>query len=185
MALGFWMNNKHCFGCATCAIACKSEKQLESGTLLRHLVTMTQNAPVPLISFVSVACNHCEHPACVINCPVQAYTKQENGLVTQNHTRCIGCKTCISACPFGAPSYDENESQVYKCDGCIDRQTQGLLPACVAACPAGNLAMGPMEDLQAAHPEALISSDAIKTHPSFAITPDPKLAGDPRDALLR
>ena len=51
---------------------------------------------------------------------------------------CIGCKTCISACPYGAPSYDEATSTTFKCDGCYDRRQRGELPACVVACPGAN-----------------------------------------------
>ncbi len=133
MALGFWMNNKNCYGCKTCSIACKSEKQLGSGVLLRRVTEIKQDDPRAL-SFLSMSCNHCEEPACVAMCPVQAYTKLDNGIVQQNHDLCIGCKTCIEACPYHAPCYDEQESKTYKCDMCTDRQERGELPACVAQC---------------------------------------------------
>lgn len=79
MALGFWMNNKNCYGCKTCSIACKSEKQLNEGVLLRKVSCIRQDSPVN-VSFLSMSCNHCEDPACVKACPVEAYTKLDNGI---------------------------------------------------------------------------------------------------------
>lgn len=141
MALGFWMNNKNCYGCKTCSIACKSEKQLNEGVLLRKVSCIRQDSPVN-VSFLSMSCNHCEDPACVKACPVEAYTKLDNGIVKQDHDKCIGCKMCIEACPYNAPCYDEEESKTYKCDMCYDRQQRGELPACVAACPAQTSPLG-------------------------------------------
>ena len=84
MALGFWMSNKNCYGCKTCSIACKSEKRLNKGVLLRRVTEIRQDAPLA-VSFLSMSCNHCEDPACLKNCPVQAYTKLDNGIVQQDH----------------------------------------------------------------------------------------------------
>ena len=178
MSLGFWMNNKDCYGCKTCAIACKSEKQLGLGVQLRHVVEIKQDDPLA-VSFMSMACNHCESPACMANCPVGAYTKLENGIVQQDHELCIGCKTCIEACPYNAPFYDEETSKVFKCDMCIDRQEQGLLPACVTACPGMNIAVGEMEELQSAHQADIVSDENSGTSPNFVITVDPLLTEEP------
>ncbi len=118
------------------------------------------------------------------NCPVQAYTKLENGIVQQNHDLCIGCKTCIEACPYHAPCYDEQESKTYKCDMCTDRQERGELPACVAACPGMNLAVGEMADLEKAHQADIVSDDAVETKPNFVITVDPALSAEPDDTAV-
>ena len=183
MALGFWMNNKNCYGCKTCSIACKSEKQLNNGVLLRHVIEIKQKEPLA-VSFLSMSCNHCEEPACLKNCPVQAYTKLENGIVQQNHDLCIGCQTCVEACPYGAPCYDEQESKTYKCDMCVDRQAAGLLPACGAACPGMNLAVDEMDSLQSSHTADIVSDDATETQPNFVITVDPLLKGEPDNVVV-
>ena len=183
MALGFWINNKDCYGCKTCSIACKSENQLGAGVLLRHVTDIVQDKPLA-VSFLSMSCNHCDDPACLKNCPVQAYTKLENGIVQQNHDLCIGCKTCIEACPYGAPSYDEEESKTHKCDMCADRQARGELPACVSACPGMNLAVGEMDALKGAHPADIVSDEASGTKPNFVITVDPLLAEEPDDTAV-
>ena len=179
MALGFWMNNKNCYGCKTCSIACKSEKQLNEGVLLRKVSCIRQDSPVN-VSFLSMSCNHCEDPACVKACPVEAYTKLDNGIVKQDHDKCIGCKMCIEACPYNAPCYDEEESKTYKCDMCYDRQQRGELPACVAACPGANIAVGEMEDLQKNHQADIVSDENSGTKPNFVITVDPKRSEERR-----
>lgn len=183
MALGFWMNNKNCYGCKTCAIACKSEKQLHNGVLLRHVVEIMQDEP-RCQSFLSMACNHCDDPACVEYCPVQAYTKLENGIVQQNHDLCIGCQSCVNMCPYGAPCYDEEESKTYKCDMCIDRLERGLMPACVAACPGMNLAVDEMDSLQSTHQPDIVSDENSGTNPNFVITVDPLLVEQPDDTAI-
>ncbi|MEG0419030.1 4Fe-4S dicluster domain-containing protein [Gordonibacter sp.] len=183
MALGFWINNKNCYGCKTCSIACKSENRLGAGVLQRRVDEIRQDDPLA-VSFLSLSCNHCEEPACVKNCPVKAYEKMENGIVRQNHDLCIGCKTCIEACPYHAPSYDEAESKTHKCDMCYDRQERGELPACVAACPGMNLAVGEMAELQKTHQADLVSDDTVETKPNFVITVDPLLAAEPDDTAV-
>ncbi len=183
MALGFWINNKNCYGCKTCSIACKSEKQLNLGVLQRRVVSIRQDDPLA-VSFISMSCNHCEDPACVSNCPVGAYTKLESGIVQQDHDLCIGCKMCIEACPYNAPCYDEETSRTFKCDMCIDRQEQGLLPACVDACPGANLAIGEMEDLQNTYQADIVSDENSGTNPNFVITADPLLTAEPDDTAM-
>ena len=183
MAIGFWMNNKNCYGCKTCSIACKSEKQLDRGVLLRTVTEIRQDDPAAF-AFLSMACNHCEEPACVEMCPVGAYTKLDDGTVMQDHTVCIGCKTCISACPYGAPSYDEATSTTFKCDGCYDRRQRGELPACVAACPGANLALDEMDALQSAHAADIVSDENSGTKPNFVITVDAALSEEPDDTAV-
>ena len=180
MALGFWMNNKNCYGCKTCSIACKSNKQLDEGVLLRQVSCIRQDSPLDL-SFLSMSCNHCDDPACVKACPVEAYEKLDNGIVKQNHDKCIGCRMCIEACPYNAPCYDAEESKTYKCDMCYDRQQRGEMPACVAACPGANIAVGEMDDLQKNHKADIVSDDTAGTKPNFVITVDTKLTTEPDD----
>jgi len=90
---------------------------------------------------LSLACHHCARPACLAGCPSAAYEKRPDGVVVHRDDRCIGCRYCEMACPFGAPQYDELRGIVKKCDLCAHRIDEGRLPACVAACPTGALAM--------------------------------------------
>ena len=112
------------------------------------------------------------------------YSKLEDGTVIQDHSVCIGCKTCISACPYGAPSYDEATSTTFKCDGCYDRRQRGELPACVVACPGANLALDDMESLQSTYTADIVSDENSGTKPNFVITVDAALAEEPDDTVV-
>lgn len=181
MALGFYSNNKDCYGCKTCSMACMTTRLSgQTATFLRR-VDVILDGEAEAQSFLSLACNHCDEPACLANCPVGAYTKLDNGVVVQDHDLCIGCKTCISACPYGAPVFDEASSTTYKCDMCIDRLERGEKPACVEACPGGNIEQGEIDDLAKAHPDAVkeiagITASASETKPNVLISVDPKIA---------
>jgi Fe-S-cluster-containing dehydrogenase component len=97
--------------------------------------------PNPTLTFVTSACNHCEHPACLASCPVGAISKREaDGIVLINQDVCIGCKNCIQSCPYGAPQFNSQSEKVEKCTFCIHRlydadgNRTGFLPACVTTC---------------------------------------------------
>ena len=190
----FHFDGTRCTGCKTCEMACKDFKDLSVGTAFRKVYEVTlgmteRDASGCVISScvsypLSMSCNHCEDPACVKACPVEAYTKLDNGIVKQDHDKCIGCKMCIEACPYNAPCYDEEESKTYKCDMCYDRQQRGELPACVAACPGANIAVGEMEDLQKNHQADIVSDENSGTKPNFVITVDPKLNKEPDDSAM-
>ena len=189
MALGFWMNNKNCYGCKTCSIACKSEKQLDQGVLLRHVTEIKQDDPRAL-SFLSLSCNHCDEPACVANCPVQAYTKLENGIVQQNHDLCIGCKTCQTVCPYDAPTYDDEAGYMLKCDMCkAELEAGGSKPLCVTGCPMRALDFGTREDMIAKYGEGDVEVEPLPkdtTHPNLIMNPhrDAQKSGSGTGALV-
>jgi formate dehydrogenase iron-sulfur subunit len=93
---------------------------------------------------------HCQDPACASVCPVGALRKTAAGPVTYDAARCIGCRYCMVACPFGIPRYEWNvvwEPKVKKCTMCAPRQAKGLQPACTEACPAQAGIFGERADL--------------------------------------
>jgi len=93
---------------------------------------------------------HCDQPACVSACIVAAITKQENGAVTWDGDKCIGCRYCMVACPFQIPAFEYNKAiqpEIMKCDFCFERISEGKLPACVEICPTETLTYGKRKDL--------------------------------------
>lgn len=147
--LGFVFHGERCNGCAACVIACKEEKGLPDGVWLR-----TRKENPHDWSFLTQPCNHCDEPACLAACPVKAYHKEPNGLVIQDHAKCIGCQACVKACPWQVPSYSAEEKKVYKCDGCIARLKDGKRPACLEACPANAIEFGDIDELRQRYPNA-------------------------------
>lgn len=144
---GFLINMEDCYGCNTCAVACKSENSTPKDVEWRRVRKFPEQMPNTL-SFISMSCNHCEFPKCQEVCPVGAYQKREDGVVIQDHDRCIGCRMCIMACPYGAPVYDPVEGKTSKCHLCFDRLDHGALPRCVEACPGKVLKFGELEKLR-------------------------------------
>ncbi len=155
-----------CVGCRACQVACKKRSNLRHETDAQGL----HEAPTDLsaytwtliklykngdeTSFVKNQCMHCEEPACVSVCPVAALEKTDSGPVIYHAERCIGCRYCMAACPFGIPKsqWDKPLPYIQKCDFCADRQAQGEQPACGEACPTGALIFGTRaEMLQTAH----------------------------------
>jgi DMSO reductase iron-sulfur subunit len=131
----------HCIGCKACQMACKNEYELETDVNWRRVYPFREDPSNPERAFLSVACNHCEHPECQRVCPVGAYSKREDGIVVQDHDKCIGCRLCTMACPYGAARYSPAHRKASKCELCHTRLDAGLQPACVAACPAKALTL--------------------------------------------
>jgi Fe-S-cluster-containing dehydrogenase component len=140
-------------------MACKNEYGLEAEVNWRRVYPFREDPGNPERNFLSVACNHCENPECMRVCPVGAYSKREDGIVVQNHDKCIGCRLCTMACPYGPARYSPKHRKASKCELCKDRLDAGLKPACVQAC-----AMGALNVVDIA---TLTGRDIVKTVPGF------------------
>lgn len=128
-----------CLGCRSCEIAC-AVAHSSTGELLsaihsgerpgnRIKVEEYERHAVP------VHCNHCEDAPCILACPTGAIHRyDDDSPVLIDASRCIGCKMCVQACPFGMIDISFDGKSVLKCDLCIDRLSKGKEPACVAAC---------------------------------------------------
>jgi molybdopterin-containing oxidoreductase family iron-sulfur binding subunit len=106
-----------CVGCQACSLACKSENNVPFGSpdeqrrrtdIFWHKVIAASNGEYPSATteIIPMPCMHCEHPPCVRVCPAKATYERDDGIVMQNFRRCIGCKYCIVACPYGARSFN-------------------------------------------------------------------------------
>jgi len=133
---GFLLDLGRCVGCGACVLACRLENHWPEGVSWRRVLPLNLDrfAGGPTYHF-SLACHHCDHPACLTACPTGAYEKRTDGVVLLRAELCLGCHYCEMACPFGAPSYDEAAGVMTKCDLCAHRVDAGLRPACVTACP--------------------------------------------------
>jgi len=135
-------DNKRCISCRACQVQCKINKRLGVGPKPSQIVEVgpVEREDSPQANYVFLSCFHCENPWCVAACPNGAMQKRfKDGIVYINHDLCAGCKSCIVACPWGAPQWDEQRGKAVKCDYCKDRIDAGLRPACVTACPTDSL----------------------------------------------
>ena len=101
-------------------------------------------------AFTRRACFHCTEPTCMTVCPAGAITKLDDGTVKLDRNKCIGCKYCTSACPFGVPKFRDNFGVTNKCTLCDDRVAEGREPACVQTCPAQAIFYGSRVDMLSA-----------------------------------
>jgi carbon-monoxide dehydrogenase iron sulfur subunit len=142
-----------CYACLGCVVecACKQagageEVSLATG-VLEHAacaVMAVGSEPVPLV------CNHCEDAPCLTVCPTTAiHRTSEAGPVLMDEDRCIGCKACVMACPFGMVKLRHNGNTAIKCDLCADRLARGESPSCVEACVTGALELRELDDVVA------------------------------------
>lgn len=181
---GFRFNQSRCNGCKTCEIACKDYHGLENDLALRTVYefaggTWKQDASGAweqdvFAYHLSTSCNHCSNPVCMRFCPVDAIKKTEGGFVVIDHANCGGCQSCMIACPYHAPRFDEVRGVPVKCDGCRDRVLAGGKPICVEACPQRALEFEPYANLSRA--DGLVATmeplpSPELTQPNFAIMP--------------
>jgi len=138
-----------CVGCNACQEACKKENGLTGGEERKLSATAYTALNEYDGVFVRRMCQHCVEPTCASVCPVGAFTKQPEGPVLYDESKCIGCRYCMQACPFQVPRYEwsSNYPKVEKCRFCADRQAKGLQPACAEACPSGATIYGNRDDL--------------------------------------
>lgn len=182
--LGFYLEQNYCIGCKTCQTACKDKNNLDVGLLLRKVwqfegggYKKQGNGIVNTVYsyWLSMACNHCENPKCVENCPTGAmYKRDEDGIVLIDSNKCIGCRYCMWSCPYEAPQYNSVSKRVVKCDFCVDFLTKGEEPVCVAACVMRVLHFGDLEELKKEYgdvKEVRGMPSASYTNPSLIINP--------------
>jgi Fe-S-cluster-containing dehydrogenase component len=165
-AVGVLVDATRCVGCRGCEAACAEANALavpkrpgEEGvfasrrrTSPEHLTVVnrgTLKSPSGETRFAKTQCMHCVTPACASGCVVKALEKTAAGPVVYHEDRCLGCRYCMIACPFGVPKYEFAKAAplVKKCTFCAARQEKGLPPACADACPSGALTFGRRADL--------------------------------------
>ena len=166
--MGVLVDLTRCVGCRSCEAACNKEQQLPASkasfddqsvfgkkrrptegayTVVNRYEIKREGGPV----YRKIQCNHCNEPACLTSCLVNAYTKTNEGAVIYNPKVCIGCRACMVACPFNVPAYSYSSAfnpVVKKCIFCYDtRLKNGKPPACVEICPQEVLSFGYLNDL--------------------------------------
>lgn len=200
---GYALDISRCTGCRECVYACMKENNQSRDPQIQWIRVLEMDkskginleesnpyydhttVPAPDKFYFPVACQQCENPACVRSCPVGATWKEKDGIVVIDYDWCLGCRCCMSACPYGARHFNWGEPNippeelnpiqhilgnrprprgvVEKCTWCIQRVRNGRYPACVEICPVGARKFGNLLD-----PESEVSR-IIKTKRVFIL----------------
>ena len=184
---GMVIDLRLCIGCNSCTMACKAAHGTQPGVFwCKVLEKESGKYPTPTRLFIPILCNHCEDPLCETVCPTGATYRNEDGLVLVDYNKCIGCKACISACPYEARTYIDKEKFyfpntpipygvdelrgyegiVQKCTFCEDRLKKDQPPACVDVCPPSCRIFGDLND-----PESE-ASRLIRSKSAFQLLPE-------------
>ena len=159
-----------CIDCRACMVACSVENQIENDKTRIWVAGVGVKGIYPELDRATMVyhCMHCNEPDCLSACPVGAYSKRPDGPVEYNKDKCIGCRYCMNACPFGVPHFDYDKGVIDgafidKCTFCPQRIDVGEEPACVATCPTDALEYGERDELLAkaheriaAHPDRYV-----------------------------
>lgn len=166
------VDTRRCVGCNACVLACKAENALPNG-MFRDWITTETRGTFPDLSMQirSERCNHCEHPACVTNCPTGASHVGDGGAVLVARQKCTGCKACIAACPYEARSVHP-DGFVDKCTFCLHRVQKGLTTACATVCPTKAITFGDRNDPQSAVSRLLRSRRWEVREPESGLEPN-------------
>ena len=172
MKLAMIIDRRRCFGCHACTVACKQANATPPGTFWTKVeISETGKFPKAKSTYRPLICNHCDNAPCVEVCPTGASKKLADGTVQVDAEECIGCLSCIDACPYGARYYNDPDSPVSywegnkgpneyekernaehkvetvdKCTFCAPRRAAGIPPACVETCIAVARTFGDLDD---------------------------------------
>lgn len=162
----FYFDQTRCGACNACTVACKDWNQVNPGPVAwrKQFTYENENGFFPL----AFGCNHCDKPACMEACSFDAISKDENGIVVVDRSKCQSLQACIAACPFAKPQIADDKQEpnplvgwkvrhpMQKCNMCIsDRLANGLKPVCIGSCVGRALDMGTVEYITSKYPDAV------------------------------
>ena len=174
MNYGFVIDNRMCIGCHACTVACKSEHDVSIGVNRTHVKYIEKGEfPNSTREFSVHRCNHCADAPCVEICPTTALYDRADGIVDFDNDRCIGCKSCMQACPYDALYIDPETNTAAKCNYCAHKVDYGYEPACVTVCPVEAIISGDLDD-PSTHISQLVENENTMTRKPEKMT-DPNL----------
>jgi molybdopterin-containing oxidoreductase family iron-sulfur binding subunit len=221
---GMVIDQNRCVGCWTCAVGCKEINNEPLGFFWNRILTAapgettgegsstvadqaSANIDVPHgtfpdveMAYLPVACQHCTDAPCVKVCPVGATFRRDDGVVLVDYDRCIGCRYCMAACPYGIRVFNWGDAEyptdfvvgygrdyrsdgrlvftperprgvVEKCTLCVERIDTGEQPFCVEVCPVGARVFGDLADPESDVAQLVDEGGATQLLPDLGTDP--------------
>ncbi len=195
MRLGMVIDLKRCVGCYGCQLSCKAEHGTPPGVFFARVLKHEEGTyPTVRQLFLPVLCNHCDDAPCVEVCPTNASHYAEHGIVDIDPDMCVGCRSCMMACPYtnryfheerqfyfpnsGPSTYEAARSErhpegvVMKCNFCRHRLAEGKLPACVDNCATGARTFGDLDDPNSEVSRLIKDRGGFPLHPEAGTSPN-------------
>jgi len=196
MRWGMVINLAKCMRCHGCVAACRIEHFLPLHiTWVKLIAYEVDEKGAVDVSTYPVRCNQCSDAPCVHACPTEASHQRDDGIVLIDADKCIGCRYCQNACPYGARYFVPSTTKGYfpgkglspyekvayqkhtvgtvgKCTFCTDRLSKGEQPACVQTCPANALTFGDLDDANSAVSKLIASRNAQPLKPDAGTKPN-------------
>lgn len=156
------VNLDRCIGCYSCELACKMENDVALGERWNKVIQIEPFGTWPDVHsyWLPVHCQQCDNPSCVHVCPTGASYVNDDGTVLVDKEKCVGCKYCMMACPYGVRSWNESQQVVEKCTLCQQLTSAGELPHCVKNCCGEARFYGDLDD-----PDSDVSKEIAKADP--------------------
>ena len=191
---GIVIDLRRCIGCDACTLVCKQKNGTAPGAYWCHVLkSEIGQYPNARAHYVPVICMHCADPPCVSVCPTSASIKRADGIVVIDREKCIGCRTCMLACPYGARYFSrkyrgyygdqgmtdyekahrdvEVEGTVSKCNLCVDLVERGESPACVQTCPSKARFFGDLDNPESQVSRLIVSRGGYQIHSDLGTDP--------------
>ncbi|RKQ88880.1 4Fe-4S dicluster domain-containing protein [Brockia lithotrophica] len=169
---GMLLDLTACAGCMACTVGCQMQNELAPEI---HFIKYYQQeyGTFPDVSLVNipVQCQHCENPPCVYNCPTGASYIGDGGIVLIDEHRCIGCKYCMTSCPYNARVLDEETKTPVKCVFCFEQIHEGEQPMCVRTCIGDARIFGDLDDPEGELVRAINERHARPLRPDLGTKP--------------
>ncbi len=160
-----------CIGCQACSVACRSQNHVPE-PVYKVQVAITIKPEYSTMEFTRLGCVMCDNAPCVHVCPTRATFQTKDKIVLIDETRCVSCKYCALACPYGARYEDPITHALQKCDFCYyTRLLKGEYPACVEICPTDALIFGDINDPQSEVSQKLKKSAVLLPKAHYGTKP--------------
>lgn len=173
-----------CTGCHACSVACKAEFNIPLG-VWKSWVKIGEKGTFPHTGryFLPRLCNHCTEAPCVTICPTKASYIREDGIVMIDDKKCIACKSCRAVCPYDSRFTHPIKKTADKCDFCLHRVDEGVVPACVNTCPAQARIFGDLNDPDSEVSKLIASNSVQQLKPELGTKPNVFYIGADEEAM--